>query len=137
MPRRAEARDRSSGVRGFHGPDALLQPVDQREIVSGAAKERLAKMNVSLNKAGDNGAAGGVDNRVGCLAGATNARDASVANEQIAAHDGVRGVHRDERAVFDEDRLHIDSFSAQISYKCTKTQRNGKVALKCMTLTQE
>src|SRR5688572_32604330 len=43
--------DLSRRVRRFHGPHALLQPVNQREVISSAAKERLAKMNVRLNEA--------------------------------------------------------------------------------------
>ena len=81
MPSRAEAVIDAGRMRRFHGPDALLQPVDECEIVSGAAKDRLAKMDVRLNKAGDHRAATGVDNCVGGLPIAANRRDALAVDE--------------------------------------------------------
>jgi hypothetical protein len=88
---------------GFHGPNTLLEPIDEREIVGGAAKDRLAEVNVSLNETGNHCAIGRVYYSVGCLARSANLGYAFVTNEKIAAHDGVRRVHRDERAVSDED----------------------------------
>ena len=81
--------NRGSRVRRLHGPDALLQPIDEGEIVSGAAKDCLAEMDVRLYKARDDGAVSGIDRSVGCLSCAANIRDASVSNENVAAHDGV------------------------------------------------
>jgi len=49
----------------FHGPDAFLQPVEQRKIVSGAAKNCLAKVNVSLDETWYDGAASGVNDDIG------------------------------------------------------------------------
>ena len=91
-------------MRRLHGPYALFQPIDQREIIGSTAKECLAEMNVCLYEAGNYGAVSGVDNRVGSLTCATNFRDTSVGNEDVALHDGVASVHRDEGAVFDEER---------------------------------
>ena len=51
----------------LHGPYTLPQPIDQREIVSSAAKECLAKMNVSLNKARNDGAISGIDYGIGSV----------------------------------------------------------------------
>jgi hypothetical protein len=91
-------------VRGFHGPYASFQPIDQCKIVGSAAKQRLAEMNVCLYEAGNYGAVSGVDDRVGSVTCATDFRDPSVSDEDVALHHGVASVHRDERAVFDEDR---------------------------------
>jgi hypothetical protein len=60
-------------------------------------------MNVCLDEAGDDRTVSGIDYGVRCLSARANARDTPIGNEQVATHDGVRGIHRDERAVFDED----------------------------------
>lgn len=75
------SRNRRGRMRGFHGPDALLQPVDEREIVSSAAKDRLAKMDVGLDKARNHGAPLGVNNSVRCLPAAANRCDVFAVNE--------------------------------------------------------
>ncbi len=64
-PSRAEARSDAGVVRGLHRPDALLEPVDEREVVRRAAEERLAEMDVRLDEAGQHGAAARVDDHVG------------------------------------------------------------------------
>jgi hypothetical protein len=56
-----------------------------------------------LHKTRDHGTALSVDNNVSRHAGATDLRDAFVANQKICAHDSARLIHRDEGAVFDED----------------------------------
>jgi hypothetical protein len=53
---------------GFHRPDAFLEPVEQRQVVGGAAKYGLAKVNVGLNKTRKNRATGGVNNNISRLA---------------------------------------------------------------------
>src|SRR6185369_899126 len=95
--------DRSSRVGRLHGPNALLQPVDKCEIICRAAKECLAKVNVSLDETRNYRAVASVDYNVGCLARTADFSYAFVTNEKIAAHDGVRMIHRNERAVLDED----------------------------------
>jgi len=52
-------------VRRFHRPHALLQPVNQREIVSSAAKQSLTKVNVRLHKTRQYRATGGIDHFAG------------------------------------------------------------------------
>ena len=37
-------------MRGFHRPDALLEPVEQREVVGVAAKQRLTEVHVRLHE---------------------------------------------------------------------------------------
>ena len=61
-------------------------------------------MNVCLYEAGNDGAVSGVDNGVGSVTCATDFGDTSVSDEDVAVHDGVASIHRDKRAVFDEDR---------------------------------
>jgi hypothetical protein len=93
-------------VRRFHGPHAFFEPIDQRQIISSAAKERLTKMNVRLHKTGNDGAPFGVDHDVSTLRSITKLGDAGSGNEEVATNDPVRRIHRDERAVFNEDRRH-------------------------------
>lgn len=90
-------------MRCFHGPDALLQPVDEGEVVGSAAKECLAKMNVRLHKPRDHSAVGRINHGIGILSGVSDARDAAVNNEQIATNDGILQVHRHDCAILDED----------------------------------
>ena len=90
-------------MRSLHGPHTLLQPVDQREIVSGATKKRLAEMNVSLNETRNDRAISGIDDGIGCVTSATEFGDASVDYENVATHDGIARIHRNDCAVFDED----------------------------------
>src|SRR5882672_6306649 len=63
-------------------------------------------MNVGLNEAGKNRATLGVDYDVGRLACFADARNAAIMNEQIARHDGVLVIHRQESAAFNENRFH-------------------------------
>jgi hypothetical protein len=57
---------------------------------------------VCLDEAGNYGAAFSIDHGISRVA-ATNGRYAFAVDEHIATHDGVRGIHRDERAVLNED----------------------------------
>jgi hypothetical protein len=61
----------------LHGPYTLPQPVNEGEVIGGAAKNCLAEMNVSLYEAGDNRAIRGVDHCSGTLAFAANVFDTS------------------------------------------------------------
>src|SRR5438034_934530 len=60
-PMEAAHTKESIRVRRFHRPHALFEPIDQCQIVSRAAKESLAKMNVRLHKAGQHDAVGRID----------------------------------------------------------------------------
>ena len=97
------SRNRRRRVRGLHGPDTLPQPINQREIISSAAKDRLAKMNVRLHKTGNHDTAAGIDHDVRGLSAAADFGDASVIDEEVGTLDGVVLVHRHECSVFDED----------------------------------
>jgi len=90
-------------VGSFQGPNALLEPVYEREIVRHAAKDRLAKVNVCLHKTRDHRTAGRIDNSIGRRCGSTDLRYSFVTNQKVCTHDGIYLIHRDERAVFDED----------------------------------
>ena len=61
-PRRGAQRQRV--VRGFQGPHATLEPVNQFEVVRRAAEERLAQMHVRLYEAGQHRAAARVNSHV-------------------------------------------------------------------------
>jgi hypothetical protein len=63
---------------GFHRPDAFLEPVEQRQVVSSATKYGLAKVNMGLNKTRKDRATGGVDDNVRRLAGFSYTRYAAV-----------------------------------------------------------
>jgi len=65
---------------GLHGPDAFLEPVKQWEIIGGAPKEGLAKVNVGLNKTRQNGASPGINRDIGRFACLPGARNATVAD---------------------------------------------------------
>ena len=52
-------------VGSLQRPDALLQPINQWQIVGRAAKERLAEMYVRLYEAGQDGAAARVNRLIG------------------------------------------------------------------------
>src|SRR2546429_566701 len=43
-------------VRRFHRPYTFFQPIDEREIIGGATKQRLTKMDVRLYKSWQHGA---------------------------------------------------------------------------------
>ena len=58
-PRRCAQR--VGRVRRFERPDAALQPIEQREIVGAAAKQRLAQMDVRLHESRQEIALRGVD----------------------------------------------------------------------------
>ena len=60
---RAPPRTSSRVERGLVGPDHLAQPVEQREVVGAAARERLAGVDVRLHEAGHHDAARGVEDR--------------------------------------------------------------------------
>jgi hypothetical protein len=85
-------------VRGLHRPDACFQPIEERQIVGVAAKQRLAQMNVRLNEPGQQVTAAAVDRAIDVVfAKRTDGDDAAVAHEDIA-FDHLKGiVHRDDR----------------------------------------
>src|SRR2546423_12510985 len=49
--------DRFRSVRCLHRPYAFFQPIDEREIIGRATKQRLTKMDVRLYKSWQHGAA--------------------------------------------------------------------------------
>src|SRR5687768_3560676 len=99
--------DWAGGVRRFHRPDTLLQPVDQREVVCGPTEDCLAEMKMRLDKAGYDSAAVRVNNNIRRSALCpSDVGNLAVNNQQLALDDGVRVVHRHERAVFYEYRSH-------------------------------
>ena len=74
-------------------------------------------MDVRLNKSGKDCAAWGIDNFVsvpGILG--SDCRDASVTNQKIAAHDGILGIHRHNRAALDQNRFSHEN-AARLSHK--------------------
>jgi hypothetical protein len=90
----------------FHGPNTLFEPIEQQQIVSRAAKESLAKVHVSLHKAGKNCATRSIDNEVSRRASFTEALDAALIDQQITAYDRVVSVHRQKYSAFNENRFH-------------------------------
>ena len=54
---------RVRGVRGFHRPDALGEPVQELEVVGLISKQRLAEMHVGLHEARRDDEAVGLENR--------------------------------------------------------------------------
>jgi hypothetical protein len=94
-------------MRSFHGPHAFLKPVEQRQIVSGATEYCLTKVNVRLHKAGEDDTTCGINDDVSRLVCLAYGRNTTVANTQIAANDRVIVVHRQQRTVLDENRIHI------------------------------
>src|SRR4051794_39016637 len=78
--------NRRSRMRGFHGPDTLFQPIDQRQIVSRSTKDRLAKMYVRLDESRKDGAIFGVDHvGVGRFNSASNGDNPPIPNQQVSA----------------------------------------------------
>src|SRR6266536_1494998 len=68
-------------------------------------KKRLAKMYVSLNETGQNGATFGVDYYVCSSIALADIGNAAILNQQIATQDRVSSIHRDECAAFDQNRF--------------------------------
>jgi hypothetical protein len=95
--------NRRRRVRRLHGPDTLSQPIDECEIVGCAPKNRLAEVNVCLDETGNDRATICVDHCIGYLSSFADARDAPIVDEKIATRDGIRRIHRYERAVLNED----------------------------------
>jgi hypothetical protein len=50
---------------GFQGPDALLQPVQQFQIIGHAPEKYLAEMDVALHESGQQQLVAGVYNYIG------------------------------------------------------------------------
>ena len=63
-PKSRRRSDGRSRVRRLHGPDTLLQPIEQREIVGGATKDCLAEVNVSLDETRYDRTTGGIDHNI-------------------------------------------------------------------------
>ena len=92
-------------VCSLHRPDTLLQPVNQCQVIRRAAKQCLAEMHVSLHEARQNGAAARIYHNIGSINRCPNACNALPANQQVARHDGIIFIHREQRAVFNENRF--------------------------------
>src|SRR6185295_8200791 len=112
---------------GFHRPDAFLEPVKQRQIVGRATEEGLTKMYVRLNETGKDRAASCVDHDVSTHAGLAKTSDASVANQQITANDGVALVHRQECSAFYENLHWVSAAGCRISGVACRKPREQAV----------
>lgn len=93
----------------FHRPYSLLEPVDQREIISRATKQRLAEMDMRLHKPRQQYAAARVDH-FGALVSARLKRlakrsDAAAFDEHVAIEDVVLRVERENGRTFDKQRF--------------------------------
>jgi len=90
-------------VRGFHRPDALLQPIKQCEVVGIAAEERLTQMDVRLDEAGQQISTARIDHPIRPrVVEIANRRDAALLDEDVARHHVQRVVHRENGGVTDE-----------------------------------
>jgi hypothetical protein len=90
---------------GFHRPDALLQPINQRQIISRTAKQGLAEMHVRLHESRQHCAPFSVYHFIGTINRTANALYEIAANEQVALHDRIVRSKREQRAVFYQSSL--------------------------------
>src|SRR5687768_5221321 len=89
-------------MRRFHRPDPLFKPIDEGQIIGGAAKQSLAKMQMSLDESGQYRATAGLDDGGVSVFDRTDTLNATVSDQQIAAHDGILFVHRDNAATLNQ-----------------------------------
>jgi hypothetical protein len=89
-------------MRGLHWPDAMLQPINQRQVIGPTSEQRLAKMYMRLHKSGQDSTTARVNDRFSIGHRRTHTYNESVANQEIAVNDRVTLIHRHERAVFYE-----------------------------------
>ena len=128
--RRGAGAHRALVERRLVRPDALAQPLEQRQVVGGAAAERLAQVRVRLHQARQHEAARRVDAlcaritvlcaritvlcaRITRLMRLHNFHDAAVLDDDVAAHDPPRGIHRDDGAAFDDEPAHVQVAAAE------------------------
>ncbi len=104
-------------MRRFERPDAPLQPVEQRQIVGAAAKQRLTQVDVGLDESRQETTLGGVDHcyvivtagrsGIGAVPGAEVRADVDnhpVAHEHTSALDDLPAVvHGEDGGVADEE----------------------------------
>src|SRR5215510_3231814 len=90
----------------FQGPDARLQPIDQREIIRCTSKQGLAKVDVRLDEAGDNHSALRFNDRRTIVGNRRRElRYASILDQQITFQDDVATVERYYGRAFYEQRF--------------------------------
>jgi hypothetical protein len=101
-------------VRRLERPDALAQPLEERQIVRAPAKERLAKVHVRLDEAGDHRASRSVDdpNETARTQVFADVLDHAIGQEQITDEDSVRSIACDDVAPANE-RLHAGASSGR------------------------
>jgi hypothetical protein len=100
-PRRGGQRRRR--VRRFERPHALLEPLEQRQVVGQAPEQGLAQVDVGLDEAGEQVRAAGVDHRVVGLGGfRADRRDPPVTDRHRSLHDVARIVHGEDGGVADQ-----------------------------------
>ena len=87
----------------LHWPNAFLEPVEQRQIVGGAAEYGLAKVNVRLNETRKDNATSRINDSVSSLARLSDCDYPAVTDKQIARHDGILLIHRQQRSAFNEN----------------------------------
>ena len=106
-PRRGAERGRR--VRGFHRPDAGAQPVHQAQVVGIAAEERLAEVDVRLDEAREQEAAGRRRSSMSCGVGRVRRRRTRSARRGPTRLRSPRPsvVHRQDGGVADEGRGHL------------------------------
>jgi hypothetical protein len=90
---------------GLQGPDSLLEPIDQRQIISSAPKQGLAKVDVSLYETRQHGTTPGIDDLIGNRLAAARRDNATVANVQITAEDRAMRVHGQKNSALDKNRI--------------------------------
>ena len=103
--------ERRHVVGGFKRPDSFLEPRQERQVVRHVAKERLAQMNVSLNKPRQHKHALGVDllgpawRDEARSTGSAQRSDSPVPDEDVALEHAPGPVHRDEGPALDQQCL--------------------------------
>ena len=93
-------------VRRLERPDALLQPLEQRQVVGQAPKQRLAQMDVGLDEAGEEVAAAGGNLAVGGWRPGRRRADPGdhpVRNPHVPGDDRAVVIHREDGGVADPE----------------------------------
>jgi hypothetical protein len=95
-------------MRRLHRPDAFTEPVNQGKIIRRAAKQRLAKMNVSLHETWQKEETARVNNFIGVLINRGRRPErcyAPALNQNVSFEDMILIIERNDGGAFDEQRF--------------------------------
>ena len=132
---RAEAAQRRRRVRRFERPHALLEPLEQRQVVGQAPEQGLAQVDVGLDEAGEEVAAAGGNLAIGRRRAGRRRPDPgdhAVRDPHVPGDDRAVVIHREDGGVADPEGGQMRTSTRYFALRLRRYCWTSSCCLRCL-----